>query len=189
MSKGLIATLAVVGAVVLSVIVVAVMYVSTSNTEIRLRNQISAVQTDNTNEFDLMWKKIQQVAQVTQTERESVERIIIGYADERTSNSSGSFINAVREALPNIDNSTFTNLQNIIVSSRDRFANRQKQLIDLKREHDNILLTFPGSLFVGGRPQIEITIVTSSRTQEAFQTGVDDNVGVFSAPAPSSVER
>jgi hypothetical protein len=136
-----------------------------------------------------MWKKIQQVAQVTQTERESVERIIIGYADERTGAGSGSFINAVREALPNIDNSTFTNLQNIIVSSRDRFANRQKQLLDLKREHDNILMTFPGSIFVGSRPRIEVVIVTSSRTQEAFQTGTDDNVNVFAPKAPTTIEQ
>lgn len=178
MSKGsMIAIVSVVVFVVL-ILMVVISYFSFSNGEIRLRNQISAVQTDNQNEFDLMWKKISQVAQITRSERESVERIIIGYADERTGSNQGSFINAVREALPTIDNSTFLNLQNIIVSSRDRFAQRQKQLIDLKREHDNILMTFPGSLFVGGRPQIDIVVITSTRTQNTFESGLDDDISL-----------
>lgn len=177
MSKGLIATIAFGVIALILAITIGVMYVGTSNTEIRLRNQINAVQVDNQNEFDNMWKKINQVVQVTDAERQSVENIIIGYAQSRAGNGgNGTFINAVREALPNIDNSTFRNLQNIIVASRDTFTNRQTQLLDLKREHDNILMTFPGSIFVGGRPQIEVTIVTSSRTQEAFSTGSDDNV-------------
>ena len=157
---------------------IGIMYVNTSNSEIRLRNQIGTVQVDNQNEFDNMWKKISQVAQVTKAERASVEKIIIGYADQRTSGGSGSFINAVREALPNIDNAAFLNLQNIIVASRDSFTNRQTQLLDLKREHDNLLMTFPGSIFVGGREQIEVTIVTSDRTVETFETGVDNDVSL-----------
>lgn len=177
MSKGIIASLAIVGVIAIFIITVAVMYVSTSNTEIRLRNQIDAVQLDNQNEFQLMWTRIEQVTQVTRAERESVERIIVNYADQRTGEGGGGrFINAVREAIPNIDNATFVNLQNTIVASRDRFANRQRQLIDLKREHDNIIMTFPGSIFVGNRPQVDITVITSTRTQETFQTGLDDNI-------------
>ena len=176
MSKGIIATIASGAIILILTVLVGVMYVTTSNGEIRLRNQIETVQVDNQNEFDNMWKKISQIVQVTKAERESVERIIIGYADQRTSAGSGTFINAVREALPNIDSSAFRNLQNIIVASRDSFTSRQTQLLDLKREHDNMLMTFPGSLFVGSRPEIEVTIVTSSRTKETFETGVDDNV-------------
>ena len=174
---------AIIGSIATSVIilviaaVVGLMYVSASNTEIRLRNQAEAVQLDNTNEFDLMWKKISQVAQVTKAERASVEKIIIEYAGKRTGTGSrGGFINAVRESLPNISDKAFTNLQNIIVSSRDRFAMRQKQLIDLKREHDNLRMTFPNSMFIGSRPELEIKIITSTRTEEAFETGKDDNV-------------
>lgn len=172
----------------LSILIIGLTWISTSNAEIRLRNQANAVQIDNQNEFDNMWKKISQITQVTMAERESVERIIIGYADERTSSTSGAFINAVREALPTIDNATFVNLQNIIVASRDRFTQRQKQLIDIKREHDNLIMTFPGSLFVGNRPQLKITIVTSSRTQDAFTTGVDDNVDLNMRPSSNNIE-
>jgi len=156
------------------------MSVGISNQEVRLRNQIEAVQLDNKNEFDLMWKKIAQVAQVTKEERASVEGIIVNYAAERGSNAgNGSFINAVREALPNIENKTFLNLQNIITASRDRFAGRQTQLIDLKRAHDDLLETVPSSWFVGDRGEIEIIVITSSETDKTFDTGRDDHVDVF----------
>ncbi len=168
--------IAAVGLFLIVAAVVGAMYVSASNGEIRLRNQIEAVQVDNQNEFDNMWKKISQVSQVTKAERQSVENIILGYAEGRTSATSGSFINAVREALPNISDKAFLNLQNTIIASRDSFTNRQKQLLDLKREHDNLLMTFPSSLFVGSRERIDVVIVTSSRTKESFETGEDNDV-------------
>ena len=161
--------------------------IGVSNREIRLRNQITASQRDNQNEFDLMWKKIAQVTQVTQAERSSVERIILEYAQARTSSSAGTFVNAVREVVPTMDSTAFTNLQNILVAYRDRFATRQTRLLDLKREHDDILMTFPGSLFVGGRAQIDVQIVTSGRTQETFVTGEDNDVDL--GFTPSSVEK
>ena len=174
MSKGIIA-IAVVGVVVIGTLVIGGLWIGTSNSEIRLRNQIKAVQTDNKNEFDNMWKKIEQTVEVTKAERQSVENIIIGYASER-GGGGGAFINAVHEALPNIDSSTFKNLQNVIISSRDRFTQRQKQLIDLQREHNNLIETFPSSIFVGHRGYVDIVVVTSGKTEETFQTGQDNNV-------------
>ena len=49
----------------------------------------------------------------------------------------------------------------------------------MKREHDNQSTTFPGSFIVGGRPEIEVTIVTSTRAEENFRTGKDDDTTVF----------
>jgi hypothetical protein len=175
MSKGFIATLAIVGVLLIGIITVGVMYVSASNTEVRLRNQAEAIQLDNQNEFDNMWKTISQTTQVTAAERESVERIILAHAEARGTGG-GTFINAVRESMPNVDSTTFQNLQNIIVAARDRFTGRQRQLIDIKREHDNLLMTFPSSLFVGGRGRLEITVVTSTRTEETFRSGQDNDI-------------
>jgi hypothetical protein len=154
-------------------------YISYSNKEIMLRNQIVAKQQDNQNEFDNMWKKISQVAQVTDKERQSLMDIFIKYADARTNDSTNQIMTWVKESVPNVNSTTYQNLQNIIVSSRDSWTMRQKELIDYKREHDNLRMMFPGSLFLTGRPEIKIIIVTSSKTQETFKTGNDDNVDVF----------
>lgn len=153
--------------------------VSTSNAEIRLRNLITAKQRDNQSELDNMQKKILQSAEVSSAQMEAIKGIVVGYADARGSNASGTFINAVAEAVPNVPVETFRNLQNIITSSRDAFTQRQKEILDLKREHDDLRTTFPASLICGARPEITVQIVTSSRAEEDFRTGKDDNIKLF----------
>jgi hypothetical protein len=155
--------------------------VSVSNREARLRNQIKAKQVDNNSEFDNLWKKISQVAQVTDAQKHALLDIIVGNAKARAGQGGGSLATAVHEAVPNVDTKTFENLQNIIAGSRDSWTFRQKELLDVKREHDNMLSTFPSSLVLGllGREPIDVTIVTSGRTKEAFRTGEDNDVEIF----------
>lgn len=184
MSKGTIITLGVVGILLIIVLVFGGMVIGTFNTEVTLRTTIEQKQKDNTSEFDNMWKKISQVAQVTEGQKEALKEILVGYAQARSQGKggSGSFINALHEAIPNVDTSTFNNLQNIIVGSRDSFTMRQKELLDLKREHDKLLRTFPSNVILGmfGRKEIDVMIVTSSKTEKTFETGKDDVVSVFS---------
>jgi hypothetical protein len=167
------------GVLAMFVLVMVVYCISTSNKEIRLRVTLSAKQLDNKSEFDNMWKKIQQVAQVTEEDRESLMRLFNEYANARTTKEGGSLSKWVQESVPNVDNSTFKNLQNIIVSSRDSWTARQKEIINLKAEHDYLRLQWPSSMVVGGRPEVEITIITSGRTERTFGTGKDDDVDVF----------
>jgi hypothetical protein len=155
------------------------MSVNYSNREIMLRNQITTKQQDNQSEYDNMWKKISQVAQVTEKERQSLMDIFVQYANARTNDSNNLVMTWVKESIPNVNSDTYRNLQNIIISSRDSWTMRQKELLDYKREHDNLRMMFPGSLFLAGREEIKVTIVTSSRTQETFKTGNDDNVEIF----------
>ncbi|TRZ79944.1 hypothetical protein D4R86_05155 [bacterium] len=182
MSKGLIVGLGIVGILVITILVLGGMIIGTFNTEVALRTTIEQKQIDNTSEFDNMWKKISQVAQVTEGQKEALKEILVGYANARSQgrDGSGSFINAIHEAIPNVDTTTFNNLQNIIVGSRDSFTMRQKELLDLKREHDKLLRTFPSNVILGmfGRKEIDITIVTSSRTEKTFETGKDDDVRI-----------
>jgi hypothetical protein len=56
---------------------------------------------------------------------------------------------------------------------------RQKELIDYKREHDNLRKLFPSCIFVGSRPEIKIIIITSEKTENTFKTGKDNDVDVF----------
>jgi hypothetical protein len=132
-----------------------------------------------------MWKKISQVAQVTDAQKNALMEIFQGYAQARSGKSQGGALATwIHESCPTVDTSTFNNLQNIIAGSRDRWTERQKELIDLKREHDNIRTVFPSSVVCGifGKTEIKITIVTSSRTDEAFTTGRDDDTNVFQTP-------
>jgi hypothetical protein len=81
-------------------------FISVSNKETKLRNLITAKQTDNTSEYDNLWKKLSQAAQVTDAQKEALREIIIGYADARKSGM-GSLATSVKEAVPNVDSYNF----------------------------------------------------------------------------------
>jgi hypothetical protein len=183
MSKGLIIGLGIVGIVILLVAVLGSSVISCFNKEVSLRATIENKMRDNKSEFDNMWKKIAQVAQVTDAQKNAIKEIVVGYAGARSQgrDGSGSFINALHEAIPNVDTTTFNNLQNIITGSRDSWTMRQKELVDLKREHDKLLRSFPSNIILGmfGRREIDITIITSSKTEKTFEAGKDDDVELF----------
>jgi hypothetical protein len=189
MNKATLAILGFLGVGVVAVVMAVLMYFTYSNAEIRLRNAIKAKQADNKNEMDNMWKSISQVAQVTEEERKSLMEVFNGYAGARTpAGDNKAIVKWIHEAIPNVDNKTFLNLQNIIVAKRDGFTMRQKELLDLNREHDNCIDVAPSSFFVGGRGKIDVVIVTSTRTERSFETGKDDDTDLFSRNKSSNTK-
>ena len=172
--------LGVVALVVIAIISFTGMSVSYTNGEVKLRNLITAKVTDNTSEYDNMWKKISQVAKVAQKDRESLAKIFVGHAKARTvGGDDGSLMKWVQESIPNISSANYTKLTVIITASRDAWTMRQKELIDFKREHDNMLDTIPSKWFLSGKEKIDIPVITSSRTEDVFEKRKDDNVDVF----------
>lgn len=157
------------------------MGINISNTEIELKSLIEAKQKDNKNEYDAMWKKISQVAEVTDEQKKALIDIFKNYAEARSDKSNNLAMKWIKESIPNVDVSTYKNLQNIIISSRERFVLRQKELIDLKREHDLLLRKFPSGFILQclGRKEIDIQVITSGKTEKAFETQKDDSVSVF----------
>ncbi len=154
-------------------------YVSYSNAEIRLVKQIEAKQKSNENHFDTMWKVISQQAMITEQYKDSFKDIYGDIMANRYSGEGGSLMKWVQESNPQFDSSLYSKLMTSVESLRLQFQRDQDQLIDLNNEHNMLIATLPGSLFVGNRPEIEITVVTSARTDETFKTGQDNDVDLF----------
>lgn len=179
-----IGTIVVVIILIFSVLVSAIGW---SRQEVVLRHTIEQKQIDNKSEFDNMWKQISQVAQVADKDRATLMDVFTEYASARTGQKDqGSLMKWVQEAVPNISpmTDTYKTLMNTITSTRNRWAMRQKELLDLKREHD--ILIDPGNFPAGwvlsafmDRKPIEVEIVTSTRTEKSFETGMDDSISVF----------
>ena len=148
------------------------------NQEINLKKKIEAKQDENKAIFDNTWKKIKQATNVTDKYKEGFAEVLKAYTSGREVESEQLLVNWTKEAVPNFDSSLYKQLMNIIVSSRDDFTLNQKQLIDLNREHDVLLETFPNNLFYHflGAKKINITVVTSTKSEEAFETGKEDNI-------------
>jgi hypothetical protein len=129
-----------------------------------------------------MWKKVSQEAQVADKDRQSLMQVFVNYASARNTGGSqdGSLMKWIKEAVPNVDNSLMKKLMNDISSSRDRWTACQKELIDYKREHDLLLTQFPSNVILAmfGKKPVDIKIVTSTRSEKAFETGKDDDTSV-----------
>lgn len=155
--------------------------ISVNNTEVDLRTQVEAVQKDNTQQLANMRNKFKETASVTNKEAELLTSVFVKYAEARSGQGGGSFATAVREAVPTINPQTLVNLQNILESGRNSWTSRQTVLVDKQREHKNIIRKFPGNVLFSilGRKEIEITIVTSADSEEAFRTGKEESVNLF----------
>jgi hypothetical protein len=176
MNKILILILIIVGVLV---VIGITMYYTASNSEIGLRNQITAQQTVCESFFDKMWKVINQKAQVADQYKEAFKDIYPTLIDGRYKNDNGTFMKWITESNPNFDVSLYKDLSVAIEAERTGFFTEQKTLIDLKREHDNLRQKFPSSIFVGGRPEIKITVILSSNTDEVYKTGKEENIQLF----------
>lgn len=171
--------LAAVGAVLGIAIIGFLMYMSYSNSEVRLRNAVKAQQEANTTSFDTCWKIIQGQAQVADKYKDSFKEIYVSLMQGREYGKGGQLMKFITEANPNFDIRLFEKVSNSIEGQRTAFMRDQQKLIDLKREHDNVLTTMPGSFFVGSRPPVEIKIVTSTKTEKTFETRKEDDIDVF----------
>jgi len=149
------------------------------NMENSLRNTVEAKVKDNKNQFDSMWKQISQIAQVTKEERESLNRLLTNNSQQRGISNEKLVSAWIQEAVPNVSNSTYINLQNVISSARTAFATRQTELIDLNNQHNILIQNAPSSWFLKDKKSIDITIVTSTKTENVFSTGKDDDMNVF----------
>jgi len=181
------ATMIVLGVLLGSVIVVGgiigLMYVSYSNSEVRLRNQVTAQQKSNEAVFDNTWKIISQQAQIADQYKEAFKKIYPDLMAGRYGNArGGALMSFITESNPTFDVKLYEKVANSVEAQRTVFTNEQRKLIDIKREHDNVRTTFPGSFFVGSRAEVQIVIVTSSKTDAAFKAGKDDDTVLFGTP-------
>lgn len=152
------------------------------NTQAGLKNGYEMKVVDNRNEYDAVWKKISQVCQIADAKKDAFKEIFTSYASARTTQGAGQVMTWIKENAPTgIDLKVFDNAQNIIVASRDSFVMRQKELVGKAEVYNYNLTQMPKGaiLKLFGFQPIDPKIVTSTRTEEAFNTGKDDDTTLF----------
>jgi hypothetical protein len=167
-----------IGAFLLLGIIVLIMGVSASNSEVRLRNQAEAQEQVCKNNFDNMFKQIAQVAQVADQYKETFKEVWPSIIEGRYKGDQ-TLMKWVTESNPNFDTKLYNRLVDIIEAKRDGFQHEQDKLADIVREHKDLLGTWPSSMFVGGRPALAVTFVSSGKTKEVYRTGEENDIDVF----------
>lgn len=160
------------------------LYIGAINGEARIRADFDAQQKVNESSFDKMWKIIQQSASIPDAERESFRKtyVEIMQATQGVAGN-GQLASFFTQAKIDISPDLFSKLMTTIESQRESFHRDQMKLLQIKAEHDKILSVFPSSFFLAGKSRLDAKIVTSSKTDRAFETGKDDDVELFPKPA------
>ena len=172
-------TLIAVGVIVLLIVSFAAWAIGLSNTEKKLYLSGKAVQQQTEVIFDNTWKTIRDQAHVTDNYKDAFKEIYIGIMNARYASDSSSgketLMKWVTESNPTLDASIYKTLMNTIEGSRKEFTFQQEKLIDIDRQHKSLKATFPNSLVIGSRPDLEIKLVTSAKTEAAFKSGQDND--------------
>ena len=166
---------------IVSILIIGGCSASLYNKEVSLRALIENKQTDNKQQLANMRNKFKETAQVTDKEADLLTEAFVKYANARTGQGGGSLVTLVTEAVPNINPQTLKNLQNILASGRDAWTQRQTELLDLSREHKQLIRRFPNNIVfsIFGVKNIDIIIVTSSDAENAFKTGQEESIDLF----------
>ena len=153
------------------------------NKEASLRADFNAVMTGNKVDYDAMWKIINQTSQVSEQYSKDFKDTYTAIISSPTfdANQAKSMFAMVAAGVraPQLDSALWRKVQDTIESERTKFANSQKSALAIKAEHDTLRTTWPGSLFVGDAKPLEVQLVTSDKTNQAFQSGTDNNVDLY----------
>ena len=149
-------------------------YISMSNNNARLTNLFEAKQKESKTIHSEMWQTVKEIGGVTDAYASKFDSIYTHIMDARYSKGDGSLMKFVTESNPTFDTRLYEKLANVIEEKRIKFNGIQKELLDIDRAHNDLITTFPGTLFLSGAPRFNVQIVTSSRTEKAFESGKDD---------------
>jgi hypothetical protein len=152
--------------------------VGVSNSERTLRNKIEAQQEATEIFYTKLWGILKSKAGVTEEYAEQFKEIQFGIMEGRYS-TGGEMMKWIQEANPEFDASLYKDLMNSIEGERNGFFIEQKKLIDMQKQHRDMLVVFPKKVILKNREAIEIVVLKNAVTKEAFTTGNDQSPDLF----------
>lgn len=176
-----------VGFLVMVVIVGAVAIMSAIGIYNNCINQeagLEAQYKQNQNNYDNFYKKVVETVGVTDKYATDFKKIYDGVMEGRYGeDGSKAMFQMITEQNPQMDQSLYKQVQQIIESGRESFSADQKSLLDKKRVYESYIQQIPGGLIAKamGFPKKDISkfdIVTSDRTEKAFETKKDEPINV-----------
>lgn len=153
--------------------------IGTLNREATVRVQFEAQQKVNESSFDKTWKIIKQQSGVANTERDSFRQT---YTEIMTATKgvagNGQLASFFTQAKVDISPQLFSQLMTTIESQRESFHRDQQKLLQIQAEHDKCFEVQPSGMILsmfGRQNNLKAKLVTSSKTNEAFETGEDND--------------
>lgn len=80
----------------------------------------------------------------------------------------------VQATYPQLDASVYKDVMATIESERKGLENAQKKIIDIVREHNNLISKVPSSWFISDKTKMEWTVISSNETKNIMVTREDE---------------
>lgn len=180
MTKGMLVG-GIVGSLFFALIVTfASLYISAYNLGNRMEQGIIAQHTENKNVLAQYSQKVVEAASVSEIYKNDLVEVTNAAIEGRYGeNGSQAVFQWIQENNPQLDPTIYTKVQQIIESGRNEFQVSQTRLIELKRVYQTAQGNFLQGFFLklAGYPKINLDdykIVTTTRTERAFESGVED---------------
>ena len=184
MGKGLAITLGVLLVLGISGVSCGGWVIGTRNEFVQQEQGIKAQYDQNRNNYDNFVKSVIETAGVAGKYADDLAKVTRAAIEGRYgANGSQAVFQWIQEQNPQVDASIYKKIQQVIEAGRLSFETNQKTLIDKKRVYETMLNQFPGNLVAGmmGFPKIDLDkygIVTSDRTEKAFETKKDEAIKI-----------
>lgn len=180
MRKLAIGCLSVVAAFFIIVFGLAIMVWNQRGEAVDLETQIKAQLKSNQSNYDNMWKRFTEMTQVTDIQAKQFKNVYTDLISGRNQDTHLLF-KMVQEQNPQLNGQVYTKLQNEISSGRTEFDRNQNKILDMIAEY-NRLVEHRGLLMamITGRKPLNSDkyIITSERTEKAFEKGKDDQINL-----------
>ena len=177
MKKGFIVAALCVGTVIA---IWTLMWFTYNRQDVQYRNLAVAQENVIKTNFDKMWKVIKTIAQVPEQAVSSFQKMYQPLIEGRYEGEKGDvMMKWITEQNPAFDWSLYGKLQTAIEANRTDFFYEQAKLISIKKQHDDLRLMPPSKWFVGNRPEIKITIISSAATDEVMKSGQENNIDLY----------
>lgn len=154
------------------------------NSAIRQEKNIVATYEDMKNVLSQYSLKVAETAQIPTMYKDDLKEVYSSAISGRYgTDGSKAMMNWIKEHNPNFDSSLYKQIQQVIESGRNNFENKQRLLIDNKRQYETTLsYFFSGSILrILGFPRIQLSdykIVESKYSQESFSIGTAEAIRI-----------
>lgn len=181
MRNSTIIKLALAGLLVIVMFVVGSNFVGFSNTEIEIHTTFDQKIKERTAFYDKMYKIIAQQSQIAVKNDESFKENVNAIMENRK-DSPQLFMKWVTESNPNANynevSELYKTLSRSVEAQREGFFVQEKVLMDVERQHKNLIQKFPGSFYnyFLDRKAVKYEPIQSSLTQGVMKTGIDDSI-------------
>lgn len=166
------------GILILVVIIALVTTFSSLNRENQLRQAIKAKQQSVELGYDKMWKTVKEQQGITSDAEDKFKEFYIDFINSSVQNDQNLLVKLTNQVAPNYPISLRENLFKSLEFHRNETKRLYDELLDLSREHNTLLGSFPSGIILNlfGRQPIEIRVVKSERTNKAFESGNDEQL-------------